>query len=78
MHALGLAVGIGASLIPLTLALDAMRQALFGSAHPALFPMRVEVAGLAVLAVVFLAAARSVLRRLEFAARREGRLGDRE
>jgi ABC-2 type transport system permease protein len=78
VHALGLVVGIGASLIPLTLALDAMRQSLFGSAHPALFPMRVEVAGLAALAVVFLAGARSALRRLEIAARREGRLGDRE
>lgn len=78
VHSLGPWVGLGASLIPLTLALDAMRQALFGSSHPALFPMHVEVAGLAFLAVVFLVGARSALRRLELAARREGRLGDRE
>lgn len=78
VHALGLWVGIGASLIPLTLALDAMRQVLFGRAHPALFPLHVEMAGLAVLAVAFLVAARSALSRMELAARREGRLGDRE
>jgi ABC-2 type transport system permease protein len=78
VHALGMWLGVAASLIPLTLALDAMRQALFGSAHPALFPMHVEVAGLAALTAVFLVTARSALRRMELAARREGVLGDRE
>ena len=78
VHTLGVWVGIGASLIPLTLALDAMRQALFGSAHPALFPLPVEIAALAVLAAAFSAVARSALRRMELAARREGALGDRE
>jgi ABC-2 type transport system permease protein len=78
VHSLGSWVGLGASLIPLTLALDAMRQALFGASHPALFPMHVEVWGLALLAVVFPVGARIALRRLELAARREGRLGDRE
>jgi hypothetical protein len=40
--------------------------------------MHVEVAGLAVLTAVFLVTARSALRRMELAARREGVLGDRE
>ena len=75
---LGLWVGIGASLFPFTLALDAMRQTLFGSAHPALLPVRAEMAILAGLAVVFLVTARSALRSMELAARRYGTLGDRE
>jgi ABC-2 type transport system permease protein len=78
VHALGPWLGIAASLIPLTLALDAMRQALFGPEHPALLPMPVEIAGLAVLAVAFLGMARSALRSMEMAARREGALGERE
>lgn len=75
---LGFWVGIGASLFPFTLALDAMRQTLFGSAHPALLPVRAEMAILAGLAVVFLVTARSALRSMELAARRYGTLGDRE
>ena len=75
---LGLWVGIGASLIPFTLALDAMRQTLFGPAHPALLPVRTEIAVLAGLAVVFLATARKALRSMELAARRDGSLGERE
>lgn len=75
---LGLWVGIGASLFPFTLALDAMRQTLFGSAHPALLPVRAEMAILAGLAVLFLVTARSALRSMELAARRYGTLGDRE
>ncbi|MGH9284010.1 MAG: ABC transporter permease, partial [Acidimicrobiales bacterium] len=75
---LGLWVGIAASLVPFTLALDAMRQTLFGAAHPALLPVGTEMAVLAGLAVVFLATARRALRSMELAARRDGTLGERE
>jgi hypothetical protein len=65
---------MGTSLIPLTLALDALRQLLFGSAHPALLPLPWEMGGLAALAVLFIILARFMLRRMEYLARREGRL----
>jgi ABC-2 type transport system permease protein len=78
VRALGPWLGLGASLIPLTLGLDAMRQVLFGASHPALFSLHAEMAALAVMAVVFLFGSQTALRRMELAARREGRLGDRE
>jgi ABC-2 type transport system permease protein len=74
VRALGVWAAIGASLIPLTLALDGLRQLLYGDVHPALLPVRWEVGGLAVLAVLFIVLARLMLRRMEFLARREGRL----
>jgi ABC-2 type transport system permease protein len=65
----------GASLIPLTLALDAMRQLIFRAAAAAGFlPVRTEVAALAVLSVVFLVAARLSLMHMERLAILEGRL----
>jgi len=76
-HALGFGVGLAASAVPLTLALDALRQLLIGAAHPALFPLPIEVGGLAGLAVIYLAAARFALRGMERLARREGRLSRR-
>jgi ABC-2 type transport system permease protein len=78
VHTLGPLLGIAASVIPLTLALDAMRQALFGPEHPGLLPLPVEAGALALLAAAFLLLARTALRRMEMAARREGALGDRE
>jgi ABC-2 type transport system permease protein len=72
--ALGPIVALGASAIPLTLALDAMRQLLFGAEHPALLPVWQEVGLLAVLAVVFAVLGRLALRRMEYLARREARL----
>lgn len=71
---LGLAVGALASLIPITLGLDAMRQLLFGQAANGLLPMTVEAAILAVQAVVFIVLARFSLDRMEQRGRREGRL----
>jgi ABC-2 type transport system permease protein len=65
----------GASLIPLTLALDAMRQLIFRAGVAAGFlPVRTEVAALAVLSVVFLVAARLSLMHMERLAIAEGRL----
>ncbi len=74
VRALGFWVALGASVIPLTLALDALRQLLFAEAHPALLPVRTELALLLALAVTFTTLARFFLRRMEFLARREGRL----
>jgi len=66
------AVALVASVIPLTLGMDAMRQVLFRA--EGLLPVGVEVLGLAGLAAVFLVAARLCLRYLENRAKREGRL----
>ncbi|HEY3247382.1 MAG TPA: ABC transporter permease [bacterium] len=74
VSALGFWVGMGASLIPLTLALDAMRQLLFPTTHPGLLSLRWELGILAGLAVLFIVVARVSLRKMEYLARREGRL----
>lgn len=74
VRALGFWVAMGTSIIPLTLALDALRQLLFPKTHPALLPVWWEVAGLVFLAVLFIVLARFMLKRMEFLARREGRL----
>jgi ABC-2 type transport system permease protein len=68
-------VAAGASVIPLTLALDAIRQLSFASgAELGFLDVRTEVAILAVLAGVFLVAARMLLQHLERLAIAEGRL----
>jgi ABC-2 type transport system permease protein len=74
VSALGFWVGMGASVIPLTLALDAMRQLLFPTTHPGLLSVWWEVGILAGLAVLFIGVARVSLRKMEYLARREGRL----
>lgn len=74
VRALGFWAAMGTSIIPLTLALDALRQLLFPGTHPALLPVWWEVGGLVFLAVLFIVLARFMLRRMEFLARREGRL----
>ena len=76
VSALGYWVSMGASVIPLTLALDAMRQ-LIWAAYPALLPARVELALLAVLTVVFAWLARLSLAQMERLARRDARLSRR-
>ncbi|MCI0477181.1 MAG: ABC transporter permease [Anaerolineales bacterium] len=68
-------VALGASIIPLTLGLDAMRQLVFPSgATLGFLSVQVEIAILIVLCVVFLIAARVSLAYMERLAIREGRL----
>lgn len=70
-------LALGASIIPLTMGLDAMRQLIFPSG-PALgfLTYQVEMLGLAVLCVLFLVAAQLLLAYMEKLAVREGRLTD--
>jgi ABC-2 type transport system permease protein len=75
VSALPRAIGIGASFIPLTLALDAMRQlALPHSAVAPLLPVGIEMVLLLVLTVVFVLAAYRLLAVMERLARAEGTL----
>jgi ABC-2 type transport system permease protein len=68
-------VAAAASLIPLTLGLDAMRQLVFPSgAALGFLDTRVEIVILAGLSIVFIAAARILLAKMERLAIREGRL----
>ena len=68
-------VAAGASVIPLTLGLDAMRQLVFSSgATLGFLSVPVEIGILAGLCVVFLSAARLLLAKMEKLAIREGRL----
>lgn len=69
------ALAAGASFIPVTLGLDALRQLLFPAARPFGFlSVPVEAGLLAVMAVVYVAAARGLLGHMERLATREGRL----
>jgi ABC-2 type transport system permease protein len=68
-------IAAGASLIPLTLALDAIRQLSFSSgASLGFLDVRTEVMTLAALSVVFVAVAKVLLQQLERLAIAEGRL----
>jgi ABC-2 type transport system permease protein len=68
-------VALGASIIPLTMGLDAMRQLIFASGPTLGFvSYRIEMAVLAGLCVLFLAAAQVLLAYMEKLAVREGRL----
>ena len=70
-----LAVPLIATLIPLTVGMDAMRQLLFRG--EGLFSVWTEIGMLAVLSVVFLITAQWALRVMERKAREEGRLSIR-
>lgn len=76
VRALGFAAALGASVIPITLGLDAMRQLLFPEmmAQFRFLDVRIELAILAVLGVVFLWVARRALNHMEESSRRDGRL----
>ncbi|MFH1609987.1 MAG: ABC transporter permease [Candidatus Bipolaricaulota bacterium] len=76
VRALGFLVALGASIIPITLGLDAMRQLLYPQMMEGFkfLPVGYELAALSVLGVVFLALAHRALRYFEALARREGRL----
>ena len=67
-------VAAGASLIPLTIAVDAIRQLVFSSSGVGFLPVETEVWLLAALALVFVALARVSLTYMERLAIREGRL----
>ncbi|MBX3046680.1 MAG: ABC transporter permease [Anaerolineales bacterium] len=68
-------VAAGASIIPLTLGMDAMRQLSFsGGAELGFLPVRTELMILVALCVVFLFGARWLLKYMERLAVREGRL----
>ncbi|MBI0584443.1 MAG: ABC transporter permease [Methanomassiliicoccus sp.] len=71
---LGFWVSVAASIIPITLGLDAMRQLLFGAAANGFLPVAVELVILCVLAVAFLFLAHYALGYMEELGRREGRL----
>ena len=73
VRALGAYLGGAASLIPLTLGLDAMRQLLIPGT-PAFIPVQVEAALLAILTIVYAVLANVALRLMEARARQEGRL----
>lgn len=68
-------VGAAASVIPLTLGMDAMRQLSFATG-PALgfFSVQVEIVVLVILSVVFIGGAKLLLGHMERLAKREGRL----
>lgn len=75
VRALGFWVAAFASIVPITLGLDAMRQLLFGPAKAMGFlSVDVELAVIIVLAIVFLIGARYALRYMEYLGKREGRL----
>lgn len=78
VKAMGFWVATFASIIPLTLGLDAMRQLLFSS-DPTLgfLSVPLEIGILIFLAVVFIAGAGWMLAKLEEIGRREGRLIER-
>lgn len=78
VKALGFWVAAAASLIPLTLGLDAMRQLLFPSnLQFGFLSVTVELWILVGLAIVMIFAARFALDYLEMVSRREGRLTER-
>ncbi len=75
VRALGQAIAMAATLVPLTLGLDAMRQLLFAEGRAqALLPVRTELLALAGLAVAFFLLAARSLDYMEERAKREGRL----
>jgi ABC-2 type transport system permease protein len=75
IRAIGPLAAFAVATLPLAVGLDAMRQLAFPSlAETGFLPVGTEMAILAIMAVVFLVAARYALRYLETLARREGRL----
>jgi ABC-2 type transport system permease protein len=74
----GFAVALGASILPLTLGMDAMRQLVFASGPSLGFlSVPIEIGALSVLAVLFVTAAKYWLDRIERLARERGSLTDR-
>ncbi|MCQ5374993.1 MAG: ABC transporter permease [Methanomassiliicoccales archaeon] len=75
VKALGFWVSLLASIVPITLGLDAMRQLIFaGQETMGFLPVSVEIVVLILLAVVFIYGARVALNFMENLGKREGRL----
>ena len=74
IRTLGAVGSVAASVLPLTLGVDALRQVLLGPGAHGLLPVRTEVLALTAFAVLFLWLAHAALRWLEELAKREGRL----
>jgi ABC-2 type transport system permease protein len=78
VKALGTLVAFAASIVPLTMGMDGMRQLLFpGGEVTGLVSVEVEIVVLAVLGVLFIGIAYFALKRLEQIGRREGRIIER-
>jgi ABC-2 type transport system permease protein len=77
LRALGPVGFLAAGLVPIGLAVDALRQVLLGAGAHGLVPLRFEVAGLVALGVLLLWLAQVALAHLESLAKREGRLTQR-
>jgi ABC-2 type transport system permease protein len=78
VKSLGFLVAAAASIIPLTLGLDAMRQLVFsGDSTLGFLSVNVELLILVILAVIFITAAGWMLAKLEEIGRRDGRLIER-
>jgi ABC-2 type transport system permease protein len=78
VRSFGFALALAASVIPLTLGLDAMRQLVFASGPSLGFlSVPIEAGILTILAVVLIAAAKYWLDKMERLAVMEGTLGDR-
>ncbi len=75
---LGFAIALVASIIPMTLGMDALRQLMFSSG-PAIgfLPLRTEIGVLLLLSVVFVTASKYWLNKMERLAVQEGTLTDR-
>ena len=74
IKSLGYWVSIGASIVPITLGLDAMRQLVMPTTQWGFLSVDAEIGILAVLSLVFVFAAHRALLYMENLARREGRL----
>jgi ABC-2 type transport system permease protein len=71
---LGLYAAAAASIVPITLGLDGMRQALFSNVNTMFLPMEWELAALIALSIFFLVLAKYMLAYMETLGKREGRL----
>jgi ABC-2 type transport system permease protein len=77
VRTLGFWIAFFASIIPLTLGLDSMRQAFFGEKARGFLPIEMEVFILVFLSIIFLFLAWFSLKKMEILARREGTLVER-
>lgn len=77
LRSLGTFGFVAATLVPLGLGVDAMRQVVLGPGAHGLLSVRIEVAILAALSVLFFFVARFALAYLESLSKREGRLTQR-